>query len=274
MPRLEQTKEDVEEINPVATFFNSKQLILCSTVWGALKRVKVLDIFINFAHCLFAVMIMVSILTTLLGCFLTGIILSAPMGPIGILCIQRTLNKGRESGLYTGVGASLSDLFYCLLSGLGISIVTDFIDGHKDLLQVIGSAILLIYAIYLIVKRNTAANIKETNLDKKETHYRDLVSGFAFTLSNPLIIFLIFPLFARFGFPAGLPWPAIFIGYVLIFTGALCWWTMITYLVNKVRKHFNIRSMWIINIIIGTIILILSLYGLVSGIQSFIATQG
>ena len=154
------------------------------------------------------------------------------------------------------------------------NLIIPVFDGHKDLLQVIGSAILLIYAIYLIVKRNTAANIKETNLDKKETHYRDLVSGFAFTLSNPLIIFLIFPLFARFGFPAGLPWPAIFIGYVLILTGALCWWTMITYLVNKVRKHFNIRSMWIINIIIGTIILILSLYGLVSGIQSFIATQG
>lgn len=204
------------------------------------------------------------------GCFLTGIILSAPMGPIGILCIQRTLNKGRESGLYTGIGAGLSDLFYCLLSGLGISIVTDFIDGHKDILQVIGSAILLIYAIYLIIKRNTAANIKDSAIYTKESRYRDLASGFAFTLSNPLIIFLIFPLFARFGFPAGLPWPVIIVGYLFIFTGALCWWTVITYLVNKVRKHFNIRSMWIINTIMGSIILLLSLYGLATGLQSFI----
>ena len=71
-----------------------------------------------------------------------GIILSAPMGPIGILCVQRTLNNGRESGFFTGIGASLSDLFYCLLVGLGISLVTDFIADHVNVLQIIGSIIL------------------------------------------------------------------------------------------------------------------------------------
>ena len=193
-----------------------------------------------------------------------GIILSAPMGPIGILCIQRTLNKGRISGLFTGVGAAASDLFYCLLVGLGISLVTDFIADHVNVLQIIGSAILIVYAVYMIF-HNPVSQIKE-NIDQRDDNLRDAVTGFLFTLSNPLIMFLIVPLFARFSFP--LPeykFYHIIIGYLAIVAGALAWWAVITFFVDKVRTHFNIRSMWLINRIIGSIILILSLYGLVTG---------
>ena len=75
------------------------------------------------------------------------------MGPIGILCVQRTLNKGRHSGFFTGVGAAASDLFYCLLTGLGISLVTDFIADHVNVLQIVGSVILIVYALYMIALR-------------------------------------------------------------------------------------------------------------------------
>ena len=57
-----------------------------------------------------------------------GILISAPMGPVGILCIQRTLDKGRHAGFYTGVGASISDLFYCLLTGFGLSFIEEFLE--------------------------------------------------------------------------------------------------------------------------------------------------
>ena len=198
-----------------------------------------------------------------------GIILSAPMGPIGILCIQRTLNNGRHSGFFTGVGASASDLFYCLLVGLGISLVTDFIADHVNILQIIGSIILIVYAIYMIF-HNPVNQIKE-NIEQRNDHWRDMVTGFLFTLSNPLIMFLIIPLFARFGFP--LPefkFYHIIIGYAAIVMGALLWWSVITFFVDKVRTHFNIRSMWLINRIIGSIILILSLYGLVTGTIAYL----
>ena len=198
-----------------------------------------------------------------------GIILSAPMGPIGILCIQRTLNKGRISGLFTGVGAAASDLFYCLLVGLGISLVTDFIADHVNVLQIIGSAILIVYAVYMIF-HNPVSQIKE-NIDQRDDHLRDTVTGFLFTLSNPLIMFLIIPLFARFSFP--LPeyrFYHIIIGYASIVLGALLWWSVITFFVDKVRSHFNIRSMWLINRIIGSIILVLSLYGLVTGTIAYL----
>lgn len=191
------------------------------------------------------------------------------MGPIGILCIQRTLNNGRESGFFTGVGAAASDLFYCLLVGLGISLVTDFIADHVNILQVIGSVILIIYATYMII-HNPVSQIKE-KLDQRDDRVRDMVTGFIFTLSNPLIMFLIIPLFARFSFP--LPeykFYHIILGYASIVLGALIWWAVITFFVNKVRTHFNIRSMWVINRIIGSIILILSLYGLVTGAVAYL----
>lgn len=206
-----------------------------------------------------------TILSILIGCVSIGIFLSAPMGPIGILCIQRTLNNGRRSGFFTGVGAAASDLFYCLLVGLGISLVTDFIADHVNVLQIVGSIILIVYAIYMIV-HNPVSQIKES-IDQRNDKWRDMVTGFLFTLSNPLIMFLIIPLFARFNFP--LPeykFYHIILGYASIVLGALIWWAVITFFVNKVRTHFNIRSMWLINRIIGSIILILSIYGLVTGI--------
>ena len=210
-----------------------------------------------------------TIISILVGCVSIGIFLSAPMGPIGILCIQRTLNKGRHSGFFTGVGAAASDLFYCLLVGLGISLITDFIADHVNILQIIGSIILIVYAIYMII-HNPVSQIKE-NLDQREDYWRDMVTGFLFTLSNPLIMFLIIPLFARFGFP--LPeykWYHIILGYASIVLGALIWWAVITFFVNKVRTHFNIRSMWLINRIIGSIILVLSCYGLATGIYAYL----
>ena len=191
------------------------------------------------------------------------------MGPIGILCIQRTLNKGRNSGFFTGVGAAASDLFYCLLVGLGISLVTDFIADHVNLLQIIGSIILIVYAVYMIF-HNPVSQIKE-NIDQRDDYMRDTATGFLFTLSNPLIMFLIIPLFARFSFP--LPeyrFYHIIIGYASIVLGALLWWSVITFFVDKVRTHVNIRAMWLINRIIGSIILILSLYGLVTGTIAYL----
>ncbi len=191
------------------------------------------------------------------------------MGPIGILCIQRTLNKGRNSGFFTGVGAAASDLFYCLLVGLGISLVTDFIADHVNVLQIVGSVILIVYALYMIF-HNPVSQIKE-NIDQRDDYVRDMVTGFLFTLSNPLIMFLIIPLFARFSFP--LPeykFYHIIFGYASIVLGALIWWAVITFFVDKVRTHFNIRSMWLINRIIGIIIIILSCYGLVTGTIAYL----
>lgn len=209
-----------------------------------------------------------TLISIIIGCLSVGIILSAPMGPIGILVVQRTMEKGRKCGLYTGVGAAASDMFYCLLAGLGLSFVTDFITDHQNLFQIGGSIVLIVFAIYLIL-RKTVSNVKHDE-EVKVNYTHDAVTGFALTMSNPLIIFLIFPLFARFGFPsAEYKFYHYIIGYAFIGVGALLWWMVITYLVDKFRSKFSINTMSIINKVMGGIILVLAIYGLITGLLTF-----
>ena len=69
----------------------------------------------------------VSTLDLIIKGLLIGVVASAPMGPVGVLCIQRTLNKGRWYGFVTGIGAAFSDIIYALITGFGMSFVVDFI---------------------------------------------------------------------------------------------------------------------------------------------------
>ena len=200
-----------------------------------------------------------------------GILVSAPMGPIGVLCIQRTLNKGRWSGFFTGLGAALSDIVYCILTGVGMSFVIEFIERNQNILQSVGSIVLLVYGIYLL-RKNTAGNLKAPQ-PKKTSYPKDFITGFLLTFSNPLILFLIISFFARFSFlsPDYLFYHYI-IGFIFIFLGALLWWFIITYFVNKVRSHFNVRSMWLVNRIIGIIIVLMSVIGFIMGVKDYIST--
>ena len=104
------------------------------------------------------------------------------MGPIGVLCIQRTLNKGRSAGLFTGIGASISDLFYAMLTGFGLSMIIDFIENYELLIQIFGSIVLVGFGIY-IYRQNPAKNL---NLKKPKAanHVQDLISAFFLTISE------------------------------------------------------------------------------------------
>ncbi|BCI62941.1 LysE family translocator [Coprobacter secundus] len=207
-------------------------------------------------------------LYTIIRGFAIGVLVSAPMGPIGVLCIQRTLNKGRWSGFVTGVGAAVSDLCYALLTGLGMSIVIDFIEANQNLLQILGSFVLVGFGVFLY-RQNPAKSIRKAS-NTKNTFTQDFVTAFFLTLSNPLILFLFIGLFARLNFftPDTLH-ADYFAGYVSIFLGAISWWFTITYLINKVRTRFNLRSIWLINRGIGIIIIIMAIVGFVMGINSY-----
>ena len=76
-----------------------------------------------------------------------GVLVSAPMGPIGMLCIQRTLNKGRWHGFVTGLGAALSDVIYATLTCLGMGVVVNFVEANQAPLQLIGSVVLGVFRL-------------------------------------------------------------------------------------------------------------------------------
>ena len=79
-----------------------------------------------------------------------GIVASAPMGPVGVLCVQRTLNKGRAYGLVTGMGAALSDILYALLTGYGLSLLYDVISNRDTIywMQLVGATIMFIFGLH------------------------------------------------------------------------------------------------------------------------------
>ena len=81
-----------------------------------------------------------------------GILLSAPMGPVGVFIVQRTLSRGRWPAMLSGVGAGLSDLIYCFVAGFSMSFITDYIEAHEHSLKLIGSLIIVVFAVYLFRK--------------------------------------------------------------------------------------------------------------------------
>ena len=194
--------------------------------------------------------------------FIIGVVVSAPLGPVGVLCIQRTLNKGRWYGFVTGLGASLSDIAYALITGYGMSFVFDYVNKNIFYLQLFGSILLLAFGIYTF-RSNPVQSIRPVSVNRG-SYLHNFITAFVVTLSNPLIIFLFIGLFARFAFVSEgvLVFEAV-TGYFAIALGALSWWFGITFFVSKVRKQFNLRGIWILNRIIGSIVMIVSILGLI-----------
>ena len=131
---------------------------------------------------------------------LIGIVASAPMGPVGVLCIQRTLNKGRWYGFITGIGATVSDFIYALITGFGMSFVMDLINNNHNrfILQITGSIMLMAFGIYCY--RSDPTKKIHVSGNKKGTLIHNGVTAFLVTFSNPLIIFLFMAAFAQISF--------------------------------------------------------------------------
>ena len=182
----------------------------------------------------------IDILGLILKGLLIGVIASAPMGPVGILCIQRTLNKGRWYGFITGVGAALSDLIYAMITGLGMSFVMRLITDptNKFWLQIIGSVLLLVFGVYCW-RSNPTNNIRIGGRKGKGTLLHNGVTAFLVTFSNPLIIFLFMATFAQFAFVIPSRPMEMGLGYLSIIFGALMWWYGLTWLVDKIRGKFD-----------------------------------
>lgn len=203
---------------------------------------------------------------------LIGMIASAPMGPVGVLCVQRTLNKGRLFGLATGVGAAVSDIIYAGVTGFGMAFVMDFInnDQNKFYLQIIGSVLLLAFGIFTW-RSDPTKNMHQSG-QKKGSLWYNTWTAFLVTFSNPLIIFLFMALFAQFAFVIPDHPFEMLIGFTSIVGGALLWWYGLSWLVDKLRVIFDNAGIRIINQIIGAVVIIfsiVSLFGTVTNLYRF-----
>lgn len=195
-----------------------------------------------------------------------GVIVSAPMGPIGILCVQRTLNKGRIHGFITGLGAMVSDLIYAAITLIGMDFVSDLLKTNEKLLQSIGSIIIVFFGIATFFT-NPLKILKRNHTVSKMDYSQDFITAFLLTLSNVAIVFLYISLFARFHYnPIDISWLNFSVGLLSIGVGALAWWFFITTYVSKLKRYFNRRSLMFFNRVMGSLLIILGFIGIIDAV--------
>lgn len=187
-----------------------------------------------------------------------GLIVSVPLGPIGILIIQRTINKNRISGFLTGLGASLTDVFYAVIAGFSLTYIIDFIRLHQLPFHLLGALIVFFFGAY-IFRKNPVHDMRKYRR-RGCNYFQDLISTFLITFTNPLVIFIFLAVFASAGivFQTSQPYHAFFL-VLGIFAGACIWWLILTNLVSSFRHKFSLRVLWWFNKISGATIMILVL---------------
>ena len=214
----------------------------------------------------------INILDFIFKGMLIGIIASAPMGPVGVLCVQRTLNKGRWYGFVTGVGAALSDIVYAGIAGYGMSYVMDFVNNqqYRWWHQLAGSLMLLGFGVYTY-RSDPTKNMHQSG-NAKGTMTHNAVTAFLVTFSNPLIIFLFLATYAQFAFVLPDHPFEMFVGFLSIVAGALLWWFGLTWLVDKIRGKFDANGIRLINQVIGAVVIITSViifFGMMTNLFRF-----
>lgn len=192
-----------------------------------------------------------------------GFSIAAPVGPIGVLCIQRTLGKGRIYGLLSGLGAATADGTYGLIAGFGLTFISSFLIGQQLWIRLIGGVFLLYLGLRTILskpaQREQATTIKGENL------LAAYVSTLFLTLTNPLTILSFAAIFAGIG--AGGANRSYISAAVLVlgvFLGSALWWVILSSGVSILRTKLNTQALRWVNRISGAIIITFGVLALLS----------
>ena len=207
-------------------------------------------------------------LETITKGFIIGLLVSSPMGPINILTIQRTLNRGRWHGLASGVGAMLSDITYATITMLGLSFVSGFMNDYESELLLFGSIILILFGLG-VYRSNPLKGWQPDSLPKESRYFKDFISTFLLTFSNATIVLALVGLYTRFSFNPILEGTASLIVALISFSiAALLWWFILTTLVSRLRKRFKRKGLVILNRVVGTIFIVIGVAGIIQTLTS------
>ena len=189
-----------------------------------------------------------------------GFSIAAPVGPIGVLCIRRTLAEGRMAGLFTGLGAAAADAFYGAIAALGLTALTDALVGGQVWIRLIGGAFLL----YLGVKTFRAEPLDRpasqdgpagSAISSRGGLMGAFASTFLLTLTNPMTILSFVAVFAALGLGTTDPDPLSAAGLVLgVFVGSALWWLTLSGATGLFRSRLDRRGLLWVNRLSGTVI--------------------
>ena len=205
-------------------------------------------------------------LTLIAKGILIGLLVSIPLGPIGVLVIQRTVNKSRLAGLLSGMGAALSDTIYAIVAGFSLTYVIDFVREYEIIFQCIGAAVVLALGIHIFFK-DPVTDLRRSR-SRGNTHFQDIISSFLVTISNPLTVFVFLAVFTSSGVAISMqqPYDAFFV-ILGISTGTFIWWFSLSGIVSMFRHKINLRILWWINKTAGGVIILFVLVTVIVVVQ-------
>lgn len=197
-----------------------------------------------------------------LRCVGIGFAIAAPIGPVGLLCIRKALADGRTAAWMAGLGAALADTLFGAVVGLGLGAVSHFLTGHTDMLKLVGG--LFMVALGLRTWRAAATAIEPAEASGLSP-WRDFVSTFAITITNPGTILGVMGVFAAMGVAAKpmdmtQSWQVV----LGVFSGSALWWAVLTELTILVRARFTPQRMRLFNHLSGALLVLFGIGALAS----------
>jgi threonine/homoserine/homoserine lactone efflux protein len=175
-----------------------------------------------------------------------GLAISAPVGPVNVLCVSRTITKGWWAGVVSGFGAAAADTLYGAIAGFSISIVIGFLIREQSKLRLFGGVLLVLLGFWYYFKKPASlSNLKEG------ADHSDFVTTFLLNLTNPTTVLSFLAVLAVLGLSEHRPAWLTLIMVGGIFAGSMGWWLILTGITNRFRERFNDRAMLWMNRIGG-----------------------
>jgi threonine/homoserine/homoserine lactone efflux protein len=182
-----------------------------------------------------------------------GFAIAAPVGPIGVLCIRRSLAEGRALGFASGLGAATADAVYGAFAGFGLTVVTSFLVNQQTWLRPVGGAFLCYLGIRTLLAR--PAGEKTAVREKRGGLLGAYASTFLLTLTNPMTILSFAAVFAGMGAGAGGNGASTALLVLGVFLGSALWWLLLSAGAGLFLGKVGSRGMRAVNLVSGVLIL-------------------
>jgi threonine/homoserine/homoserine lactone efflux protein len=180
-----------------------------------------------------------------------GLILSAPVGPLSLLCIQRSINDGRLHGILSGIGVATADAVYAAITFLGLTAISGFILSWQDFFRFFAGLVLIIVGIRIFLTRPGT----DGDASPHESYAKDYLSMVGIAIANPLTIIFLMVTLPGFGFVIGgttLLAAAEFVGGFL--AGSIAWWIILCGVIGSIRSRISTGNLVLINRVSGLFI--------------------
>ncbi len=177
---------------------------------------------------------------------LAGVAISAPVGPVNVLCMSRTLTKGRLAGLVSGLGAATGDTFYGAIAGFSISFVIQFLLREEFWIRLFGGFLLIGIGFLYYFKKPQSLKEERT----KSTH-SEFITAFLLNLTNPTVVLSFLAILAALGTGHRKPPLLTLLLVGGIFVGSMLWWILLTAIASHFRDRFTDKAMLWMNRIAG-----------------------